>query len=140
MDAIIGAVMLEDFLDLSRVLTGDEALSVDLAKKFIERVGAEPSGKYLPDLVEVWRRIRSAGGDIEGDVQKQIMSDANLGPLAKLIVFLWYTGGIPNAAGTDWRFGEADEYFSALVWSAIKAHPPALSRGYFGHWKYPPEN
>ena len=26
-----------------------------------------------------------------------------------------------------------------LVWDAIGAHPPTLSNGYYGHWKYPPE-
>jgi hypothetical protein len=33
----------------------------------------------------------------------------------------------------------ADQYYRALVWEAIGAHPPTLSNGYYGHWKYPPE-
>ena len=43
-----------------------------------------------------------------------------------------------NAAG-DWEMVSADQYYRALVWDAIGAHPPTLSNGYYGHWKYPPE-
>ncbi len=31
------------------------------------------------------------------------------------------------------------ERFAALLRDGIGAHPPTLSNGYFGHWKYPAE-
>ena len=40
-----------------------------------------------------------------------IVPDARWGPSAKLILSLWFIG----------------------------AHPPTLSNGYYGHWKYPAE-
>jgi hypothetical protein len=31
-------------------------------------------------------------------------------------------------------------YFGALLWPVIGAHPPGLSGGYFGHWRYLPDD
>jgi hypothetical protein len=38
------------------------------------------------------------------------------------------------------RYGTQEEYFSGLAWLIIGAHVPGLSGGYFGHWRYRPEN
>jgi hypothetical protein len=38
------------------------------------------------------------------------------------------------------RYGTQEEYFSGLAWSILGAHVPGLSGGYFGHWRYRPEN
>ena len=38
------------------------------------------------------------------------------------------------------RYGTPEEYFSGLAWKIIGAHPPGLSGGYFGHWRYRPDN
>ena len=38
------------------------------------------------------------------------------------------------------RYGTEEEYFSGLAWSAMGAHVPGLSGGYFGHWRYRPDN
>ena len=34
---------------------------------------------------------------------------------------------------------DQEDYFDALMWSVIGAHPPGLSDGYYGHWRYPPD-
>ena len=38
------------------------------------------------------------------------------------------------------RYGTQEEYFSGLAWSIVGAHVPGLSGGYFGHWRYRPDN
>jgi hypothetical protein len=58
--------------------------------------------------------------------------------------FSWYVHG----AGQHERqppalhelYGTPEEYFSGLAWQIIGAHPPGLSGGYFGHWRYRPDN
>jgi hypothetical protein len=78
------------------------------------------------------------------EIGQRIMNDAGLGPLAQQIIVLWYTSALhtKDEKGNDlWDFPEdPNQYFGGLVWSVIHAHPLGLSGGYFGHWKYPPEN
>jgi hypothetical protein len=64
-------------------------------------------------------------------------ADTSLRELAKTIIVLWYTGDLLNTRETDMP---AEHYFSGQIWSVARAHPPALSGGYFGHWTYPPDN
>jgi hypothetical protein len=47
--------------------------------------------------------------------------------------------GRPDTS-TTLQFGSPEQYFRGMMWSVIRAHPPALSGGYFGYWRYPPEN
>jgi hypothetical protein len=68
------------------------------------------------------------------------MGDTNLGPLAREIIVLWFTSAFFSEDGKTSTFDTPAQYFSALMWSAMHAHPPGLSGGYFGHWKYPPDN
>ena len=79
------------------------------------------------------------GGDLVRAVQEKLANDPALGPTVKSIVILWFTGQLQlgqNAAGA----ATGDDYFQALMWSCIGSHPPALSDGYFGHWRYPPDS
>jgi hypothetical protein len=39
-----------------------------------------------------------------------------------------------------YTFGTAEQYARGLVWKAIRAHPMALTGGYFGYWHYAPED
>ena len=82
------------------------------------------------------------------DVPK-IMSNSRLSEVAKEITMLWYMSGfrIPGCQGDDGEpeFKELapetpEQYFRALFWPTVRAHPLGLSGGYFGYWKYPPEN
>ncbi|MBD1895504.1 sugar dehydrogenase complex small subunit [Coleofasciculus sp. FACHB-129] len=131
--------MLDDFVALSSVLTGEHKLDRNLADQYMQRVLQEPVGNQLENLLKLFYEIQSEGDDIVGKIRKQIIENSTLGPLAKQIIILWYTSGFPEADGKTWRFGSPEGYFSSLMWSIIQAHPPGLSGGYFGHWKYPPD-
>lgn len=131
--------MLADFIRLSLVLTGEQQLNANIAKEYLNRIQGDPLGVSLSDLLEVFREIETAGGDISAEVGKRIIADNTLGPLAKRVTILWFTAQIFDDQGHG-KFETAEQYFSALVWPAISAHPLGLSGGYFGHWRYPPEN
>ena len=126
------------FVRLSRVLTGKETLDPDLSVAYFERAHVELTTN-LDTLLGRFAALESSGRDPVGAVRDEIMPDPTLGSAAKVILLLWYIGGIKNVGG-DWVMQSPDQYYRALVWDAIGAHPPTLSNGYFGHWKYPPES
>jgi hypothetical protein len=122
---------------LSAVLTGEKNLAADLAKPYFDRAHAQ-LGDRLEALLQKFDDLIKAGKDPDSAIREDILPDAEVGPAAKVVLLLWYIGGIQNPAG-DWEMASADQYYRALVWEAIGAHPPTLSNGYYGHWKYPPE-
>ena len=73
--------------------------------------------------------------------QKILRSDA-FRPAVCQIVLLWYTSAMQDNLQTPaaMRYGTQEEYFSGLAWQVIGAHVPGLSGGYFGHWRYRPDN
>jgi hypothetical protein len=127
----------DEFLHLSRILTA-HALDAHLAELYLERM-RDAAGSLLDDLLDRFQTLVKAGHDPLVVVRKEILPDTALGPIAKAVLLLWYIGGIQKIPGGDWEMQSADQYYRALVWEAIGAHPPTLSNGYFGHWKYPPE-
>ena len=127
----------EGFLRLSRTLTAHE-LDPELAVAYWERT-QRTMGSQLDVLVDRFEELVKAGRDPIAAVREDIFPDGILGATAKTILLLWYTGGIQNPVSSDWEMESSDQYYRALVWKTIGAHPPTLSNGYFGHWKYPPE-
>ena len=129
---------LQGFIRASVHLTGVQALDEELSRQLLERLRSDPVGNVLPELIAEFRSIELGGGDIHGAITDRVMQSPTLGPLAKAITLLWYTSAFK--AGNEWSFDTARQYFGALMWPAIGAHPPALSGGYFGYWRYPPEH
>jgi hypothetical protein len=135
-DVHMGAA-LASFIRLSGVLVGEKDVPEDLAAVYFEQANAALENK-LTALLARFDKLLLEGKDPALAVRENILPDAECGPVAKLILSLWFIGGIQNAAG-DWEVVSADRYYRALVWDAIGAHPPTLSNGYYGHWRYPPE-
>ncbi len=153
--------MLDDFIALSSVLIGERKPDRELAQEYLDRllaapVAGDPMLKRVQVLLNKFREIRDGGGDIDEGVRQRIINDDALSPVARQIIYLWYTSaflvrsvkpdmmvnletGRPDTS-TTLQFGSPEQYFRGLIWSVIRAHPPALSGGYFGYWRYPPEN
>jgi len=127
----------DEFLKLSSVLVGQK-LDVHLAEEYFEKV-READAASLDKLLDRFQERVEAGDDPVTVVKAALLPDPKLGPVARTILLLWYIGGIQNPGSGDWEMTSAEHYYRALVWEAIGAHPPTLSNGYFGHWKYPPE-
>lgn len=127
----------DEFLHLSQVLTAHR-LDAYLVEPYLKRM-RDALGSQVDDLLDRFQALVKAGQDPILALRNEILPDKVLGPVAKAVLLLWYTGGIQNTLGGDWELQSADQYYRALVWEAIGAHPPTLSNGYFGHWKYPPE-
>jgi hypothetical protein len=133
--------MLKVFLALSRLLTGVENLDAELGRQYLDRLTSTP---FEPFLHEILRRFRELGdeGTLGDHVKKKILGDDTLRPTVCQIILLWYTSAMQDNLGAPGvlRYGTQGEYFSGLGWAIIGAHVPGLSGGYFGHWRYRPDN
>ncbi|HTQ60452.1 MAG TPA: sugar dehydrogenase complex small subunit [Candidatus Solibacter sp.] len=139
------APILEEFLALSRILTGVEKLDAELGRQYLDRLNSGPFSVPFGQIVSRFQGLKNKA-DLAGQVKKRIVSDDSLRPTVCQIILLWYTStlqenlGVQPPAPPVMRFGTQEEYFSGLAWTIIGAHPPGLSGGYFGHWRYRPEN
>jgi len=133
----VPADKIKGFLRLSQALTACE-LDPVLAGTYFVR-GQQAFGAQFEALINQFETLTSQVRTPAFVIRQHIFPDPTLGPIAKAILLLWYIGAIQNTSTGDWQIESADDYYRALVWDAIGAHPPTLSNGYFGHWKYPPE-
>ena len=124
------------FIELSSLLVGETVARIPAQRHFSALKSAD--SHQLHQVLVRFRQLKAAGGDTVRAVQDKLANDAALGPAVKSIMILWFTGQLQlglNAAAA----ATGDDYFQALMWSCIGSHPPALSDGYFGHWRYPPD-
>jgi hypothetical protein len=145
---------LDDFLKLSAVLTGYDRADLHgtgmvwpYYDELVSIVGEAIVGELLGAAVS---SLREAGGDArEEAVQRKILDDSKLGPLARNLIKMWYLGNwyqLPrvwreahgaHARDTD-HVVSAAAYQEGLVWRAIGSHPPGAKQPGFGTWSQPP--
>lgn len=63
---------------------------------------------------------------------EDILADVRLGPVARNIIKMWYTGSLDGNPVS----GEA--YVEGLVWRALDAHPMGARPQGYGTWSQPP--
>jgi hypothetical protein len=121
------------FCQLSSVLTGEVAVASATAKRHLKTLQDALGADQVAQVIRRFRDLEKSGGDIVQGVKDQLFGDPSLNPLVKKIVLLWFTGQVGVTLASQ------DDYYEALMWAAVGAHPPALSDAYFGHWRYPPD-
>jgi hypothetical protein len=133
--------MLEDFLALSRILTGVENLDANVGRQYMDRLSSTPFDPSLRQIFEIFRGLKK-DKTLAEKVHSKILGNDTLRPAICQIVLLWYTSAMQDNMKNPgvMRYGTQEEYFSGLAWSILGAHVPGLSGGYFGHWRYRPEN
>jgi hypothetical protein len=130
--------MNNSFLELSQILTGFEILNPKIAELYYRHLH-EINGDALDKLLEVFdSTVKNHTGDPEALVGKFIWSDPTYKTVCQSIILAWYNSVITDP-NKPW-IAPPEIYYEALLWKAIEAHPPALSGGYFGYWRYAPEN
>jgi hypothetical protein len=121
------------FCELSAVLTGEAAVAPTTAARHLQTLRTEPDADTVEKVLRHFRDLQKEGGDIVQTVKDRLIGDATLGPTAKKMVVLWFTGQIGG------KLASGEDYLEALMWAAVGAHPPGWSDAYFGHWRYPPD-
>ncbi|MEM7545848.1 MAG: hypothetical protein AAF367_09960 [Pseudomonadota bacterium] len=145
----------DDFLKLSALLTGYNGASLastGCADEYFRQLAAV-AGDLTAPLLEWGVRIETIRHDDPAEAQRlareHILSDADLGPLARALMKLWYLGQW-EPMPPDWvaRNGLSDQdtarilstrsYQEGLVWDAMGAHPMGAKQQGFGAWALTP--
>jgi hypothetical protein len=132
----------DEFLALSVGLTGFnrvELLATGMADTYLRTLEEVLPAGMLDSLLERG----------EGSVD-ELLADADLGPVARNLILLWYRGTwtpLPD----EWRAAHGaspldvnrvvtpDAYVAGLQWAAASAHPVGARAQGFGAWAVPPE-
>jgi len=142
---------LQEFLNLSVTLTGFDRLlliSTAMAEDYLQTLDSILSPPQVDKLLNTFCNLPTE--DREAALEKQILNDASLGPIARNIIVLWYTGTWKQLPG-EWRENHSEPpldithvisteaYLSGLQWAVVNAHPPGgLAQG-FASWSTVPE-
>ena len=145
-----------EFLALSATLTGFSVFRLEgtgQTDAYLDTVTGIVGAATVEALVTVHRRVVDAAGDdearLERGLRRELLSDAELGPVARNLVKLWYVGTwyeLPAA----WRdtFGPSlrdrtfvvspEAYTEGLLWPAVGANPAGAKPFGYGMWAKPP--
>ncbi|MBO9660491.1 MAG: hypothetical protein J7527_16840 [Chitinophagaceae bacterium] len=131
----------QQFYHLSQLVTGFGELSVDVTEGYYQKLSvAEGYRDHLDSLLQ----LASACATTEELISKVSNQQQ---AFCKGLAFLWYASELISWASANSALLDKDrapaserEYYSGLIWQAIRAHPLGLSGGYYGYWKYEPEN
>jgi hypothetical protein len=130
----------EEFIRLSRVLTGIDKLEPDLAHEYLLRCADNPavSGE-LKTLAQTLSSLKGSPADLEKGFHDKLKAEPADSPFfaaSEQIIYLWYIGAFfkPNpSGGGSWDYGLPQHYFRGKVWSVIGTAPPmtghALPKG-----------
>lgn len=127
------------FLEISKALTGFTDLSIKAANIYLKQlINNDRDG--ITQLLNHYREKSRVQADQPVKIIEAIYADSIfLKKVCQEIIAIWYNASIINNGVTTWQ-APPEYYFDALIWKAIEAHPPAVSGGYFGYWRYAPEN
>jgi hypothetical protein len=143
---------LDDFLGLSVCLTGFgrlRLLGTGMAQQYLQAVDAILPPGVLDRLLAVYRGLPE-GAACAAALAERILADAELGPVARNVILVWYCGTWSKLPD-DWRSAEgvaatdethvvsAAAYLAGLQWALVGGHPAGgMPQGY-GAWASPPE-
>lgn len=145
---------LDDFVDLSAVLTGFDNVELQgtgLVDSHFDTITDLVGERIFGRLLLTWREIRSDENvDNSAEIRSRILDNPLIGPVARNLMVLWYTGNwnqMPGkwrdqygaAAGDRTHVVSSESYKQGLMWRAVLAHPPAARQPGFGSWTPPPE-
>jgi hypothetical protein len=142
-----------DLLAISAPLTGFDRVDLEatgMASVYLAELLDIAGNNSVAELLAAGMMvIERAGPRVDQELRRRVLTDPNVGPLARNLVILWYTGQWAQLPAA-WRdaHGEsirdtdhvvsAEAYKSGLVWTAIGAHPQGARPQGFGAWAEPP--
>jgi hypothetical protein len=135
-------ISVEQFIRLSRVLTGFDDLAPDLAEQYLQRCALNGNVQpRLKELVDALAGLQGSRTEIEQKFLAKLQADnGRLFGAAEQIIYLWYVGGFfhpnPNNGPGSWDYGPPDHYFHGKAWEAIGVKPPITARNRV-YWTQP---
>lgn len=142
---------LESFVALSALLTGFSKVQLrgsGVAEQHLGVLNEVLATDVVTDLLGAFDRLPEDGR--ESAMAATILGDARLGPVARNVILLWYSG-VWTQLPAAWReaFGASpldttratsgDAYRSGLQWVVAGAHAPGANHQGFGSWALEPK-
>ncbi len=124
------------FLDASKALTGFTTLDVVLGAQYLADMKLTFGDDQVNGLVDAYKQISTAGGDVEQQITDKIMNDAALSKVASGAIMLWYYGTF-NKLKPDQAVG-VKAYQKGLVWQTFKGKPMGVPGEEEGSWGVEP--
>jgi len=132
--------MIESFLELSKILTGFTDLKQKPAEVYYEALSKNLNKDFALLLSEYEKTVRNKKGAPDELVKIHLWQNEKNKKLCQTIIRAWYNANLSKADDGFDFLAPADVYYEALMWKSAEAHPLGLSGGYFGYWRYAPEN
>ncbi len=128
------------FLEVSKLVTGFTDIGGDIETVYFEIMSSKSDWIAELDKLMVAADEALASADPEAKLTVAMEQSAEVRNAVRRLAHLWYAGRLPTVqGGADPGFISEEAYFSGLLWRAARAHPPGLSGGYTGHWRYAPD-
>jgi hypothetical protein len=132
--------MKDSFLEVSKILTGYTDLKQKPAEVYYAALLKNLKKDFTQLLTDFENKVRNKKGVPDELVKIHLWQDAKNKKICQIIIRAWYNAALSTASDGFDFMAPSEIYYEALVWKAIEAHPPGLSGGYFGYWRYAPEN
>jgi hypothetical protein len=144
---------MQDFLGLSSELTCFtvfELYGTGQASAYFAAVEKVVSSDLLNAMLAAWRAVQALpAAERKVQLRRQILGDQKLGPVARNMIKLWYSGTwyelpqewieVYGATAADVAFVVSPTaYTEGLMWTAFGAHPPGAKAQGYGSWAEPP--
>jgi hypothetical protein len=143
----------ELFLTLSAALTGFDRAELQGTGMVDTYFGTVPSivgEEAFAELLTAWHEVLDGRGSQERGIEKKILADPFVGPVAISLTYLWYTGSwqqLPWAWRNEYganvldtsRVVSGEAYVEGLVWKAMQTHPQGAKQPGFGSWAIKPK-
>jgi hypothetical protein len=132
----------ENFLALSKLLTGISTLEVDLVEGYYHSLENQ-FGPLVDEVLGVYKSVISDPNINPtkhlDEIVKRIKSDEKLVHVLRQIVKIWYVSQFKASSDpADKTQIYAGHFDKGWLWKVIKAHPPAFSDLPHGYWVDPP--
>jgi hypothetical protein len=141
--------LLEQFVDLSRVLTGYERvelLGTGMAEAYyraITDIYKETVLRLLFEAKAIFEVYGEGHPDFEEQIRTRILQGIEFAQVAKNIMQLWYVGSITNFNNADFSTNtwviSPEAYVNSLVWEAAGSHPAGAKYPGYGSWSLKPQ-
>ncbi len=123
--SVVPEITLDQFLALSRTLTGIHGLEADLGDELLTRcVLVDSIGSQLKALVDLHGSLTGGNAQVEQAMREKLQAAGELFSAAEQIIYLWYVGAFYTVANGVWEYGPPSHYYRGKVWRVLHVNVP----------------